>query len=47
MDVMNYYVILLAIFAVIALGEVFKLKKEVRKLNKITDFLLKSSKVEK
>ena len=39
----NYYMILLVVFSMVALGEVFKLKKEVRKLNKITDFLLKNS----
>lgn len=33
--------ILLVIFALVALGEIFKLKKEVRKLNKITEYLLK------
>jgi len=47
MEMMNYYIILLVIFAMIALGEVFKLKKEVRKLNEITDFLLKKSQKEK
>jgi hypothetical protein len=47
MEMMNYYIILLVIFAMVALGEVFKLKKEVRKLNKITDFLLKQSQKEK
>ena len=31
----------------IAVGEIFKLKKEVRKLNKITEFLLKTVKNEK
>ena len=41
MDIINYYMILLVIFAIIALGEIFKLKKEVRKLNKITKYLLK------
>ncbi|MBC8311877.1 MAG: hypothetical protein H8E72_06190 [Candidatus Marinimicrobia bacterium] len=44
---MNYYMILLVVFSMVALGEVFKLKKEVRKLNKITDFLLKQSQDEK
>ena len=39
--------VLLVIFSMIALGEVFKLKKDVRKLNKITDFLLNQSKKEK
>ena len=47
MEMINYYIILLVIFAMVALGEVFKLKKEVRKLNKITDFLLKQSQKEK
>ena len=47
MDMMNYSIILLVIFAMVALGEVFKLKKEVRKLNKVTDFLLKQSQKEK
>ena len=47
MEMINYYIILLVIFAMVALGEVFKLKKEVRKLNKITDFLLKQSQQEK
>ena len=46
MEMMNYYMILLVIFAMVALGEVFKLKKEVRKLNKITEFLLKQSQKE-
>jgi len=47
MEMMNYYIILLVIFAMIALGEVFRLKKEVRKLNKITNFLLEKSQEEK
>jgi len=47
MEMMNYYIILLVIFSMVALGEVFRLKKEVRKLNKITDFLLKQSQEEK
>ena len=47
MEMMNYYIILLVIFSMVALGEVFRLKKEVRKLNKITDFLLKKSQEEK
>lgn len=44
---MNYYLILLIIFSMVAVGEIFKLKKEVRKLNKITEFLLKTVKNEK
>ena len=44
---LNYYLILLVVFSMVVVGEVFKLKKEVRKLNKITDFLLKSSREEK
>ena len=44
---MNYYLILLIIFSMIAVGEIFKLKKEVRKLNKITEFLLKTVKNKK
>ena len=47
MEMMNYYIILLVIFAMVALGEVFRLKKEVRKLNKITNFLLEKSQEEK
>ena len=47
MEMMNYYIILLVVFSMVALGEVFRLKKEVRKLNKITDFLLKESQEEK
>ena len=47
MEMMNYYIILLVVFSMVALGEVFRLKKEVRKLNKITDFLLKQSQEEK
>ena len=47
MAMMNYYIILLVVFSMVALGEVFRLKKEVRKLNKITDFLLKQSQEEK
>ena len=43
MEMMNYYFILLVVFSMVALGEIFRLKKEVRKLNKITDFLLKQS----
>jgi|TARA_B110000196_G_C21065562_1_gene624679 hypothetical protein len=43
MEMINYYMILLVVFSMVALGEVFKLKKEVRKLNKVTDFLLKNS----
>ena len=41
MEMINFYMILLVIFALVALGEIFKLKKEVRKLNKITEYLLK------
>ena len=44
MEMINYYMSLLVVFSMVALGEVFKLKKEIRKLNKVTDFLLKSSK---
>jgi hypothetical protein len=44
MEMINYYMILLVVFSMVALGEVFKLKKEIRKLNKVTDFLLKNSK---
>ncbi len=40
MAMINYYFILLIIFAMVALGEIFKLKKEVRKLNNITNYLL-------
>ena len=47
MQMMNYYLILLIIFSMIAVGEIFKLKKEVRKLNKITEFLLKTVKNKK
>lgn len=47
MQMINYYMVLLVIFSMIALGEVFKLKKDVKKLNKITDFLLNQSKKEK
>jgi hypothetical protein len=47
MEMMNYYIILLVVFSMVALGEVFRLKKEVRKLNKITDLLLKQSQEEK
>ena len=47
MEMMNYYIILLVVFSMVALGEVFRLKKEVRKLNKIMDFLLKQSQEEK
>ena len=47
MDMINYYIILLIVFSMVSLGEVFRLKKEVRKLNKITDFLLKQSQKEK
>ena len=47
MEMMNYYIILLVVFSMVALGEVFRLKKEVRKLNKITDFLLRQSQEEK
>ena len=39
MQMINYFMVLLVIFSMVALGEIFKLKKEVRKLNKITDFL--------
>jgi len=39
--------VLLVIFSMVALAEVFKLKKDVRKLNKITDFLLNQSKKQK
>lgn len=47
MEMMNYYIILLVVFSMVALSEVFRLKKEVRKLNKITDFLLKQSQEQK
>ena len=47
MQMINYFMVLLVIFSMVALGEIFKLKKEVRKLNKITDFLLNQSKKEK
>jgi len=47
MQMINYYMVLLVIFSMVALGEVFKLKKDVRKLNKITDFLLNQSKKQK
>jgi len=47
MQMINYYLILLIIFSMVAVGEIFKLKKEVRKLNKITEFLLKTVKNEK
>ena len=47
MEMLNYYLILLVVFSMVVVGEIFKLKKEVRKLNKITDFLLKSSREEK
>ena len=47
MEMMNYYIILFVVFSMVALGEVFRLKKEVRKLNKITDFLLKQSEEKK
>ena len=47
MQMINYYMVLLVIFSMVALAEVFKLKKDVRKLNKITDFLLNQSKKQK
>ena len=47
MAMINYYFILLIIFAMVAIGEIFKLKKEVRKLNKITNYLLKADKSKK
>ena len=43
MEMINYYIALLVIFSMVGLGEIFRLKKEVRKLNKITDFLLKQT----
>jgi hypothetical protein len=42
MEMMGYFTVLMAIFAMVALGEIFKLKKEVRKLNKIVEHLLKA-----
>ena len=47
MEMMDYYIILLVVFSMVALGEIFRLKKEVRKLNKITNFLLEKSQAEK
>ena len=42
MEMIGYFAVLMAIFAMVALAEIFKLKKEVRKLNKIVEHLLKT-----
>ena len=38
------YILLIVIFAFVALSEIFTLKKEVRKLNKIVEHLLSEQK---
>ena len=35
--------LLCAVFAMVVLSEIFKLKKEVRKLNKITKYILEKN----
>tara|TARA_B100000579_G_C22743696_1_gene810388 strand:- start:926 stop:1078 length:153 start_codon:yes stop_codon:yes gene_type:complete len=44
MEILWYFIFLLGIFAMVVVAEIFKLKKEVRKLNKIINFLLKDNK---
>ena len=39
-NIVNIVMILMAIFFLVVIGEIFKLKKEVRKLNSITKNLL-------
>ena len=39
--------LLSAIFAMVVLSEIFKLKKEIRKLNKITKYILDKNNTEK
>lgn len=40
MTLMTTISLLCAVFAMVVLSEIFKLKKEVRKLNKITKYIL-------
>ena len=40
MTLMTTISLLSAVFAMVVLSEIFKLKKEVRKLNKITKYIL-------
>ena len=43
MTLMTTISLLCAIFAMVVLSEIFKLKKEVRKLNKITKYILEKN----
>ena len=44
MTLMTTISLLSAVFAMVVLSEIFKLKKEVRKLNKITKYVLEKNK---
>ena len=43
-NIVNMGMILMAIFFLVVIGEIFKLKKEVRKLNNITKNILDKEK---
>ncbi len=43
MTLMTTISLLCAVFAMVVLSEIFKLKKEVRKLNKITKYILEKN----
>jgi Na+/H+-translocating membrane pyrophosphatase len=43
MTLMTTISLLSAVFAMVVLSEIFKLKKEVRKLNKITKYILEKN----
>jgi hypothetical protein len=45
MTLMTTISLLSAVFAMVVLSEIFKLKKEVRKLNKITKYILEKNRV--
>ena len=47
MELLTIFAICFGIFGFIALGEIIKLKKEVRKLNGIVTHLLENEKVNK
>jgi cell division protein ZapA (FtsZ GTPase activity inhibitor) len=47
MTLMTTISLLSVVFAMVVLSEIFKLKKEVRKLNKITKYILEKNNPEK
>ena len=47
MELLNLFVICFGLFSFFAIIEVVKLKKEVRKLNGIVEYLLKNEKTKK